>query len=239
MVPAGRIPVVLRNLLYGVAASACSLTLCAQAPASRFSFETTTSLDDMRHVIEASFPPGTPRDALRRTFVDAGKATLKLHPTRPGVEKYIYDIDLCSYYVWRWNISADFDDKGRTLQVYVNGDPVFPAGPQKKDAKDFTGPRQSIYKVKRPRPEAIKGERELAYTLFDADSDTGTIDDELAIGGGPTRADPANMGKLYVYGNVDPWRSIFDKDDAAEIAKYAGSCKQADELYSQQAAQRK
>lgn len=236
MVPTGRIPVVLCNVFFGVAASVCSMTLCAQPPSGGFSFDTTVSLDDMRHIIEAGFPPGTPRDVLRRAFVDAGKATLKLHPTRPGVEKYIYDIDLCSYYVWRWNISADFDDKGRALQVYVNGDPVFPTGPQKKDAKDLTGARQSIYKVKRPRPEAVKGESELAFTLFDADSNTGTIDDQLAIGGGPTRADPANMGTLYVYGNVDPWRSIFDKDDAARIAKYAGSCSQADELYSRQVA---
>jgi hypothetical protein len=213
------------------------VTSAGAATPHAFQFESTVSLDDMRHYIEAHFPPGTPRAALRKAFVDEGAATLKTHPTQAGVEKYLYDINLCGYYIWRWNISADFDSDGRALQVYVNGEPLYPNGPQLKNVKDFTGgTRQSIYKVMRPRPEASKGESQLAYTLFDADSDTRTIEDELAIGGGPTRADVLNMGTLHVYGNVDPWRSIFDKDDAARIVNAPGDCKAADELAARQKA---
>lgn len=218
-----------------VAALTHPIALQAQIPKS-FQFEAVTSLDDMQHLIETDFPLGSPRETLRRAFVEQGKATLKMHPVLSGVEKYIFDINLCSYYVWRWNISADFDTGGRLVQAYVNGEPVFPTGPQKKDVKDFHGGHQSIYKIKRSRPEASKGEKDLAYMLFDADSDTSTIDDQLAIGGGATRADPANMGTLHMYGNVDPWRSIFDRDDAARIVSYAGDCKEADLLYSGQGA---
>jgi hypothetical protein len=207
----------------------------AQAP-SDFRFERSASLEDMRHFIESSLPVGTSRESVRRSFVDHGHATLKLHPTRSDVEKYLYDINLCSYYIWRWNISADFTDDGRLLQAYVNGEPVFAAGPQKHDARDLKTGHQSIYKVTRARPEATKGESQLAYVMFDADSDTSTIDDELANGAGPSRADPVDMGKLHAYTNVDPWRSIFDKEDAARIVNYEGSCKEADELYARQRA---
>jgi hypothetical protein len=212
--------------------------LTAQAqPRAGFRFESVASLDEMHRLIETSFPLGTPREALRQTFVTQGAATLKAYPSDPAVEKYLYDINLCSYYVWRWNISADFDAAGHLRQAYVNGEPVFASGPQKKDVKDFKTGHQSIYKVKRPRPEASKGENELTYILFDADSDTNTIDDELAIGGGPSRPDPANMGPLHMYSSVDPWRSIFDKDAAAQIVPYSGSCAAADELYARQQAQ--
>ena len=190
----------------------------------------------MRHLIESNYPAGSPREALRRAFVEQGGATLRPHPTQHGVEKYIYDINLCSYYVWRWNISADFDLRGLLVQAYVNGEPVFPTGPQKKDAKDLKGGHQSIYKVKRPRPEASKGENQLAYIVIDADSDLSTIDDQLAMGGGPTRVDPANMGTLHMYSNVEPWRSIFDKDDADRIVAYSGDCKEADERYARERA---
>jgi hypothetical protein len=103
--------------------------------------------------------------------------------------------------------------------------------------KEFNVGHQSIYKVKRAWPEASKGESELAYLLFDADSDLNTIDDQLAVGGGPTRPDPANMGTVHGYVNVDPWRSIFDKDAAAQVVSYTGSCTAADELYARRKAQ--
>jgi hypothetical protein len=216
-------------------ASICSMPVCAQTSGS-FRFEAVASLDDMNRLFAARFPLGTPRDAVRRAFVDEGKATLKVHPLRAEVEKYLYDINLCGYYVWRWNISADFDAGGRLVQGYVNGEPVFATGPQKLDVKDFKTGHQAMYKVSRPRPEASKGETQLVFTLFDADSNTSTIDDELAAGAGPSRLDPAHMGQMHVYGGVDPWRSIFDKDDAARIVSYAGSCQEADDLYAKQKA---
>ena len=27
-------------------------------------------------------------------------------------------INLCNCYVWRWNVSADYDDQGKLLQAY-------------------------------------------------------------------------------------------------------------------------
>ena len=228
-------PTAARRALFASAVLIVSMASGAAMPAG-FRFESMPSLDDMRHFIEAHFAPGATRESIRQTFVDQGNATLKVHPTQAGVEKYLYDINLCSYYIWRWNISADFDAGGHALQIYVNGEPVFPSGPQLRDVKDFKTGHQSIYRISRPRLEASKGENKLAYLLFDADSDTNTVDDELVVGAGPTRPDAANMGTMHGYSNVNPWRSIFDKDDAAQIVNAAGDCKAADELYARQKA---
>jgi hypothetical protein len=209
--------------LFIQAAAFCALiSLPANAQAPRpFHFESLESQDDMQKFIEQKFPLGSARDALRKTFVGQGKATLKTHPTQKGVEKYIYEINLCSYYVWRWNISADFDNSGRLLQAYVNGNPAAAAPP---------GQKQSIYRVQRPRPEASKGEKSLGFVLYDLDSDTKTIDDQMLMGAGPSCANPTNMGKMIAY-EVEPWRSIFDSDSADRIVPYAGNCAEADAFY--------
>ncbi len=202
----------------------CPLPLRAETPKS-FQFESYISLDDMRHFADTQFPIGSPRNSLRKTFVSEGKATLITHPTQIGVEKYIYDINLCGYYVWRWNISADYDSDEHLLQSYVNGEPTFPSGRQKKDARVLgNSSHAAIYKLKRPRPEADKGENELAFTLIDGDGNLKTIDDQVLIGGGPTRASIATPGRLHMYSDVEPWRSIFDFDPADHIAPYSGDC---------------
>jgi hypothetical protein len=213
-------------------------TAASAAPATPFQFASVQSTDEMRKAIETDFPLGTARAALRQRFVAEGGATPKAHPVQADTEKYIYDINLCRYYVWRWNISADFDTGGLLLQAYVNGDPVFASGPQKKDPKSMgkADAKAKVFKVVRPRPEASKGEKELVYILLDADGDDKTISDQILMGGGPTRADPLNMGKMHVYANVEPWRSIFDADVANGIAEYAGDCSKADQLYEQQKA---
>ena len=220
--------------------SALSLVLCGAAlPAAAdpaFAFGSISTLDDMTSLIRTRFPLGTPRADLRHAFVDQGHATLKIKPGAPGIEKYIYDIDLCHYYVWRWNISADYDDGGKLLQAYVNGNIVFPDGSPKKIVPKTAEPgkKVSVYRGQRPRPEAYKGESSLAFILFDRDSDTATKDDQALMGAGPSRAVPENMGKMFVYSDVDPWRSIFDFDPADHIVPYAGSCEQADKIYGEQ-----
>jgi hypothetical protein len=189
-----------------------------------FHFENIASLDDMRNYLQ-QFPLGSPRSALRHVFVDEGLATLVAHPSQPGVEKYLYDINLCRYYIWRWNISADYDNAGRLLQLYINGDPLFAAGKQKMDSRTLAkGPHAAIYKIKRPRPEADLGEKELVFTLVDGDGDLKTTDDQVLTGGGPTRVSIAGDSKLYVYSDVEPWRSIFDSDPAKFIAAYPRDC---------------
>jgi hypothetical protein len=180
----------------------------------------------MRGFIERRFPLGSFRDDLRAAFVQQGTATLKTHPTQQGVEKYLYDINLCGYYVWRWNISADYDANGRLLQAYLNALPIFKDGTPKRtvDKKALPGQKASIFKASRARPEAVNGEKHLAYLLFDRDSDVTTIDDQSLIGAGPSRADPANMGALVTYNDVEPWRSIFDSDKADRILPHPGDC---------------
>ena len=211
----------------------CGTTTVASAEAeSPFTFESVATLDDMSSLVQAKFPLGTSRANLRRTFVEEGRATLKVRTGDPGVEKYIYDIDLCHYYVWRWNISADYDTSGQLRQAYVNGNIVFPNGASKKIIPKVAeeGKKASIYRIQRPRAEAHKGESSLGFLLFDRDSDPKTTDDQALIGAGPSRADPTNMGKLVTYTDVDPWRSIFDFDGADRIVPYQGDCNKVDRL---------
>jgi hypothetical protein len=188
-----------------------------------FKFESQVTLEEMQKFIQTELPLGTNRDTMRRTFVNAGRATFKMHPTQAGVEKYIYDVNLCEYYVWRWNISADYDAAGRLLQAYVNAWPVFPKGKPPRDPRKGIPRDQNaaIVEVYRPRPEARKGESRLAFMLLTSDPTLKTIDDQLFIGGGPTRADPLDMGTLKI-AQGEPWRSIFDFDDADFIAPYSG-----------------
>ena len=226
----------LRNCMYALAAIFCMSTtgpINAQAP-QPFRFESVESLEDMQKLIEQTFPLGSSRASLRRTFVTDGKATLKLHPTQEAVEKYIYDINLCDYYIWRWNISADFDNKGQLVQSYLNGNPVQKAGRPKRDfrLKATPGKKQAIYKIQKPRPEATKGEKSLGFILYDLDGDPKTIDDQALMGAGPTRANPTNLGRMTVYSEVEPWRSIFDFDNADRIAPYAGDCAEVDAFYA-------
>lgn len=200
--------------------------LASADTSSPFHFETYQSLDDMQKFVGENFPKGTHRGILRKIFVEEGGATLKPHPNQAGIEKYIYDINLCNYYVWRWNISADYDNSGKLLQIYMNG--LKDGRIQKMDEKAPPGKKASIYKAQRPRPEAYKGEKSLGFLLLDKDSDPKTIDDQKLIGAGPSRADPVNMGKMTVYAEVDPWRSLFDADAADRIVPYAGDCAAVD-----------
>lgn len=213
-----------------------SSTTSVASAESPFTFESVVTLDDMSSLVQAKFPLGTSRANLRRVFVEEGHATLKVRAGAPGVEKYIYDIDLCHYYIWRWNISADYDARGQLRQAYVNGNIVFPNGNPKKVIPKVAegGKKASIYRVQRPRPEAYRGESSLGFLLFDRDSDPKTTDDQALIGAGPSRADPTNMGKLVTYADVDPWRSIFDFDAADRIAPYQGDCNRVDRLVKTQ-----
>ncbi|OGT89069.1 MAG: hypothetical protein A2514_13425 [Gammaproteobacteria bacterium RIFOXYD12_FULL_61_37] len=194
-----------------------------------FAFESVMSLDEMSSLIRSKIPLGTARTDVRRIFVDEGHATLKTRAGGFGIEKYIYDIDLCHYYIWRWNISADYDSNNQLRQAYVNGNIIHPDGNPKKIIPKIAeeGKKASIYRVQRPRPEAYKGEKSLGFILFDRDSDPSTTDDQALIGAGPSRAVPMNMGKLVTYSDVDPWRSIFDFDAADRIVPYQGDCKEA------------
>lgn len=199
------------------------------------SFHDIVSLGDMRQLVSERFQPGTPRQALQDAFVTQGGATLIQHPSFPHIEKYLYDINLCHYYVWRWNISADFDEQDRAAQVYVNGEPVFETGQADRLIPKVEGDEESEERVKiftgqRPRPEAHKGESSLGYVLMDKDGDLSTEDDQQLIGAGPSRADPLNLGSMRAY-TAAPWRSIFDHDAADRISDYEGDCAAADAAY--------
>jgi hypothetical protein len=217
----------------GISLSVCVIPVVA---ASGFQFEDVVSLTDMQKAIQAKFAIGAPREQLREVFVTEGKATLKANPLHSNIEKYLYDINLCDYYVWRWNISADYDGQGKLQQAYVNGEPVFANGIQKRTPKDLPAGTPRMLRGTRLRPEATKGESRLYFQAYDAGSPSQTssqsLADRLAIGGGPTRADPANMGTIHGYSGVDLWRSIFDWENADVVHPYIGACAAADENYS-------
>lgn len=193
------------------------------AVAEPFRFEAETSLDDMTALVRGKFSDVSTREQVRAVFVEEGGATLIAHPRRANVEKYLYDINLCSYYVWRWNISADYATNGKLKQLYVNGAPALHGAPLAGLPKK--GP---FYQLARPRPEAFKGERSLAAIVADRDGDPKTTDDmDILTGVGPTRADPLNMGRA-VNNPGEVWRSIFDLDAAQSIVSYAGDCSAVD-----------
>ena len=225
----------LRQTRAGLLSLAFMATAAGQGSAERtapFRYEGVVSLDDMKALIQRNDPVGTPRQVVRAAFVDQGGGTLKLHPTRTGVEKYLYDINLCRYYVWRWNISADYDAGGRLQQMYVNGEPALPDGPAlPPPPKPVPGGKGQILVVAKPRPEADKGESRLTAEVF-----VFAGGDQRLIGAGPSRADPANLGRLHVY-STEPWRSIFDADAADRIVPYAGDCAAAEAAQARASAQ--
>lgn len=191
--------------------------------ATGFRFEGQASVEEMRALIQRDFSEASTRNQVRAVFVEQGGATLKPHPRKGDVEKYIYDINLCGYYVWRWNVSADYRNDGRLKQLYVNAEPVL--GGAKPAAAPKKGP---FYRGDRPRPQAFKGEASLAVIFADRDGDPKTSDDhEILTGVGPTRADPLNLGRAYPY-HGEVWRSIFDSDEARAVVPYAGDCAAAD-----------
>ena len=86
--------------------------------AADFRFESLPELDQMQAELRRLAPLGTDKEAVRTRFVEEGGAKLYGHPSRSNVEKYVYDINLCDLYVWRWNISANFDADGRLSQIF-------------------------------------------------------------------------------------------------------------------------
>jgi hypothetical protein len=194
--------------------------------AADFSFHDIRSLSEMRSYLTANFPLGTAQSKASTVFEGAGGQHYS-HPEQKGVEKWVYDINLCRLYVWRWNISANFDASGRLTQIFVNGDPVHGAGdPDPARDPSRTAPRggkQAFYKVTMPRPEASLGESSLTFTVFDTDTSSNRQSDLFIFGGGPSNADPANMGSLHAYA-TEAWRSIFDEQKAKSVVNFAGRC---------------
>ena len=206
-------------ILRAVLALGLLLAPLSAAAFDTFRFESEVSLDDMQARIKRDMAAGMPRDEVRAVFVQQGGATLKVHATRPEVEKYVYDIDLCSYYVWRWNISADYGADGRLKQIFVNGLPQLGhASPPKMAAK---GP---FLMLSRARPQAFKGESSLKAII--------NKDGMILTGVGPTRSDPLDMGRAFPYAG-EVWRSIFDGDEADRIVPYGGDCAAVDAKYDQ------
>jgi hypothetical protein len=220
--------------IVGIAAAMMASPVPASAQetsqaSEQFRFESIDSIEDMHRFVSGTFPVGSSRDAIRRTFVSEGQSTLIAHPSRDRVEKYVYDINLCGFYVWRWNVSADYDRQARVRQIYVNGEPVLAGGQSEPVfAPPPNGnPNGRILRMTRLRPEASRGESSLGYVMVDGDGDLATIEDQALVGGGPSRPHPADMGRMRGY-QVSPWRSIFDSDPAARIVPYSGDCAAAE-----------
>ena len=191
----------------------------AAVAAPAFSFESVVAYNDMRNWVGSRFKLGSDRDELRKVFVEEGKATQVTRLGRETTEKYIYDINLCGFYIFRWNISADYDDDDKLLQAYVNGLPVFMAGKAKLEPAGLGG-KTSYGTAERARPQVTKGKKKIIYSRLDVDGDSTTFDDQFATGHGPSRADPFFLDANVAYNNVEVWRSIYDEDDTAKIADY-------------------
>lgn len=203
--------------------AAFAMQAVSGAAAAPFRFEAEVNYDDMKAFVARTFTTAATRGQVRAVFVEQGGATLIAHPHKADIEKYIYDINLCSYYVWRWNISADYGHDGKLAQIYINGTPQLGGAPE--PALPKKGP---FYMITRPRPQAYKGEKELKAVVADRDGNPKTTDDmEILTGVGPTRADPLDMGRAVNEPGV-VWRSIFDFDDAKFVAPYPGNCAEVD-----------
>jgi len=203
-------------------ATAAPVTKPAAPP---FHFEDYKTLDAMRQYIEQTMPLGTSRDDFRAAFVTSGGAKSYTHPKYDQTEKYVYDINLCDLYIWRWNISADYDDSNHLVQAYVNGRSVFMAGKAARYARyESAGAYSKIVGMTRHVPEATKGQKYIPFTVFDGDGDTRTTSDEFATGFGPAAADPAWLSQMASYKDVELWRSIFSTDGGMKIVPYNGTC---------------
>ena len=214
-------------------ALALSLLLASPAAASeRFRYDNIQTLEAMQKYIRKNFPVGSPREAVQKAFVLQGHGSLRHHPSKKGTEKYLYDINLCKYYVWRWNIAADYDAEGKLQQAYVNGLAVFDGAPKWKPLEIGTrAGKTSLSRMSRDWPQATKGAKQVYFMLLDLDGNYNTVDDQSLRGSGPSRADPADFGGLVSYNEVDPWRSVFDDDLADDIYDYKGDCRPADAKY--------
>lgn len=205
---------------------AITVGIAAPASADTFRFEDRASLDEMHGYIAANMPLGSRREDLRRAFVSEGGAALQVHPTRGTSEKYTYNINLCRIHIWRWNISATYDQGGALTQVFINGEAVHSRGDPPRTPED-TGRDldQAVIKMGvKPRPQADRGESSITFFLFDTDPASDDIDDEFTAGAGPTRADPANLGRIHAYTDVERWRSIFDDEGDEPLANHPGHC---------------
>ena len=193
------------------------------ARAADFRFEDIKTLDDMRVFIERNYPLGSSRADVRAAFVTQGHAKGFVRTSDRRTEKYLYDINLCDLYIWRWNISADYDDGGHLLQAYVNGRRVFMSGKPAPQLDYEDGAHTAVIEAMRSRPEAVHGESRMPYTAFDRDGNPRTTDDQFVTGYGHAAADPKRLDESSMYKEVELWRSIFDRDEAP-IVPYDGFC---------------
>jgi hypothetical protein len=203
---------------------AFGLALLLPAAAQEFAFAQVTSLSDMERFLRSNFPLGSDGARLRAVMEGAG-AKRYAHPEQAGVEKYVYDINLCDLYVWRWNISTSSAADGGLTQLYVNGDPVHGGGqpPRTVESSTQQGATQQILRGTRPRPEASKGESSLAFVMFDVNSRSSRVSEEFVVGAGPSNADPHDLGRMHAY-EAERWRTIFDDERARSVVPFAGSC---------------
>ncbi len=205
-------------------------TLTFHAQAEDFRFENVTSLDEMHDFVKERLPRGgQKREDVRRVFIDEGGATLQINERWKTVEKYTYNINVCRLYVWRWNISANFNKAGYLTQIFVNGERVYEDGDIQwtSDMAAETGGIRGLEPMAKPRPQADLGESSLAFLVLGVETKGYVTSDEFIVGAGPSRADPTNPGLVHVYTDIERWRSIYDEEEDEPVHDYAGPCPSA------------
>jgi hypothetical protein len=207
-------------------ALAINIAFAFHAHAEGFRFESVVSLEAMHDFVKQNIPRPARRAAVRRIFVEEGRATLQVNSRWETVEKYTYNINLCRLYVWRWNISANFNKAGYLTQLFVNGERVYEDGGIQWTAEMAarTGGIRGMTVMSKPRPQADVGESSLRFLALGVDTRGFVTSDEFITGAGPTRADPMNLGTVHAYADLERWRSIFDEEAGEPVHDYAGKC---------------
>lgn len=202
--------------------------LAAQAAqeVGAFDFFEVATVDEMRNLAAKRFPAGMPREDVRRALIEEGGARLFEHPEDDGVEKYVFDINLCRLHVFRWNLSADYGPDGALEQFYVNGLHTIPGGgdiTRTRAKPDKDGTVHKLVSIM-PRPEADLGDKAIQFEGYDYDGDGATTLDQSVVVFGPSRADPHDFGRRYRYANVERWRSIVDGFTLEDVREWPGAC---------------
>ena len=217
----------MKSLVIACIATAFLGCLPARA-AEPFTFEAHPDIADIQAYIQNNLPVGTSRSVVRSIFVDQGGATVIFRPGIKSSEKYLYDIDMCHYYLFHWNISMDYDSKDNLRQAYIQGEPVFLDQPNDGDSH-HTDPaiKVNILELVRARPQAYKGDNYIYAQVIDWNpADAGDYDKDVFVGG-PTRASFPDAGHVHVY-RSKLWRLIVDESSAAKTVEYQADCKSID-----------
>ena len=87
--------------------------------AEPFDFQNYKDPLELAAYLRQTLPVGTSKESAERTLVTEGQATAYPMPFDPQTIVYLYDVNLCDKYVWRWNVNAKYDATGILEDLYL------------------------------------------------------------------------------------------------------------------------